>query len=395
MTTAEQPLIDLWDRKFQADPYPTFARLHAEAPLIRLHRPDVWVMTRHADVAQALRTPTVYSSARGVAYRDGASGTSLVSTDDPDHKRMRSILSKEFTPGTVKSLGAGIDDVTDRLVAQLEGTRAGGSFDFAALFAEQLPTRVIGSYLGIDPERWSDYRRWSEIFNISAWVEEPDLVALNTAIEEAVLCFGTAIEERRRAPQDDLISRMVTAMDEQQALSDIEIIDFCSLLMLAGNATTSSVLNHAVLLLLSHPDQLEQLRHDSSLVPAAVEEIIRFESPVQGFGRRLTTDVELHGQTMKAGETVLMMFGAANRDPAVFTDPGRFDIHRNTRQHIGFGSGPHVCLGSWLARLEIRSALEKLLPLMSEWTIDPATIQRRLDLPAFRDVIALPVRWTS
>ncbi|MEV0247254.1 cytochrome P450 [Nocardia sp. NPDC050712] len=392
---SEPLLFNLWDKDFQQDPYPTFARLHAEAPVLRLEQPDVWLLTRHADVARALRTPTVYSSAQGVAYRPGAGGSSMVAADDPAHKRLRSILSKEFTPGTVKSLGARIDEVVHQLVAQVAATRADGGFDFATLFAEQMPTRVIGAYLGIDPERWADYRRWSEVFNSAAWVEEPDLEVLNTAIGEAVQCFGTAMLERRQHPRDDLISRMVTAMDEQGTLTEIEIIDFCSLLMLAGNATTSSVLNHAVLLLLAHPEQLAELRRDSSLIPAAVEEVIRFESPVQGFARRLTEDVELHGHTMRSGETVVMMFGAANRDPAVFDNPGTFDIHRNTRQHIGFGSGPHVCLGSWLARSELRSALAELIPLMSDWSIDADAVRRRLDLPAFRDLISVPVRWTT
>jgi len=396
MTTSDITQLDIWNPDFQLDPYPVFEQLHADAPLVRLANPDVWMMTRHADVSRALRTPTVYSSAQGVTYRPGGGQTSLVATDDPDHKRLRSILSREFTPRSVKALEVQVEDVVDRLVGAVISTKTEGHFDFASLFAEQLPTRVIGTYLGVDPERWDDYRRWSEMFNAMSWVENPDeelSAQITTAVHEAIACFGTAIEERKVDPRDDLIGRMVTAMQERETLTETEIIDFCSLLMLAGNATTSSVLNHAILLLLAHPEQLEELRSDPALIPAAIEEVIRFESPVQGFARRLTTDVDLHGHTMQAGDTVLMMFGAANRDADVFPQAEKFDIHRNTRNHIGFGTGPHVCLGSWLARMEIRAALEKLVPIMNEWTIDPSAVQRRLDLPAFRDLISVPVTW--
>ncbi|WP_168724109.1 cytochrome P450 [Streptomyces sp. A1499] len=386
--------LDIYSEEFKEDPYPFYARLRAEAPLIRLTHPDVWVMTRHKDVSEALRNPGLYSSAQGVAFRPGGGDGSLVAMDDPDHRRLRGVLSRQFTPRNVRALR----DRVDGIVADLVSPMADGSaaaFDFVPAFADPLPTRVIAQYLGISPEDWRDYRRWSVALTAWPWArgDDPILTAeIGTAVTEAVTCFSAAVADRRVRPTSDLIGRMVSAADAEEALTEEEIVNFCSLLMIAGNTTTASVLAHAMHLLLAHPEQRRALRDRPEGIPQAVEEIIRFEPPIQCFARTLTADHRLHGQDMRAGDRVLLAFGAANRDETVFPDPDRFDTTRTPAGHIAFGSGPHFCLGAWLARTELESALTSLLPLMDDWAPDPhRPLVRRPELPSFRDITSLPL----
>jgi cytochrome P450 len=313
---------------------------------------------------------------------------SLIATDDPEHGRLRKILSRQFTPRSIAALETQVREVVAALTHDLPST---GVFDFVAAFAAPLPTRMIALYLGIDPERWRDYKRWSDVLNEISWAREPSPelgAAAMTAVQEALGFFAAEIAARRTAPKEDLIGRLTSP---EAGLSDDEIINFCVLLMLAGNVTTSSVLSHAVMLLLSHPDQLALLRADPTLIDAAVEEVVRLESPIQGFVRTLTGDVVLHGQTLAAGEQVMLLFGAANRDARVFSEPEKFDVTRDASGHVAFGAGPHFCLGSWLARLEVRVALEMLLPVLVTWRLDPAHPMVRLRSPAFREIAELPV----
>lgn len=388
MTTSPTFTVDPYDLTFQADPYPTYARLREDAPVLRLAEPDVWLLSRHEDVNAALRNPAEFSSAFGIAFgRSGGVG-SLIATDDPDHGRLRKILSRQFTPRSIAALE---EQVQETVASLRDGLPDSGSFDFVEAFAAPLPTRIIAGYLGIDPERWRDYKRWSDVLNEISWAREPapDLgAAAMTAVQEAVGFFAAEIAARRSSPREDLIGRLTSA---EAGLSDEEIINFCVLLMLAGNVTTSSVLSHAVLLLLSYPDQLALLAADPSLVESAVEEVVRLESPIQGFVRTLSRELVLHGQTLSAGEQVMLLFGSANRDDRVFDEPHRFDVTRDSSGHVAFGAGPHFCLGAWLARLEVRVALEMLLPALTTWQLDPDSPMVRLPSPAFREIASLPI----
>lgn len=378
--------VDPYDLTFQADPYPTYARLRADAPVLRLTDPDVWMLTRHADVHAALRNPADFSSALGVAFGRSGGGGSLIATDAPEHTRLRRILARQFTPRAIAALEADVRTGTDAIVADLKGL---DRFDVVDAIAGPLPTRIIARYLGIDPAGWRDYKRWSDVLNEVSWAREVDAelgAAALTAGTEAAGFFAAELAERRARPRPDLIGLLAEA-----ELSDAEIVNFCVLLMLAGNVTTSSVLAHAVLLLLQHPEQRALLDEDPGLVPAAVEEVVRFESPIQGFVRTLTRDVELHGTLLPAGDQVMLMYGAANRDEAVFPDAATFDIRRDSGEHIAFGAGPHFCLGAWLARLEVRVAIEALLPLLGSWRLDPERPLQRVPSPAFREISALPV----
>ncbi len=385
-------MIDLYDEAFQADPYPTYERLRSQSPLVRLDNPAVWLMSRHADVNEALRNPGVYSSSQGVAFNDGAGEGALIAADDPDHTRLRRLLNKQFTPRSVAELEEDVRRTTASIVNQLPGP--GSSVDFAATLAAELPTRVIADYLGIDPENWASYKQWSDVVNEVIWAREPTLeqyTAAGAGGGAAVALFTQAIADRRTSFKPDLIGRLVAATDTADALTDHETIQFCFLLMLAGNVTTSSVLNHSMLLLLQHPEQQQALRDDPRLIPAAIDEVLRFESPLQGFMRTLTQDVELHTQRMRAGDKVMMLYGSANRDESVFPRADQFDISRDTSGHIAFGAGPHFCLGSWLARLEVTIMLEALLPLMPCWSLDPSRRIVRTGAPAFREIRSLPL----
>ncbi|MDX6742745.1 cytochrome P450 [Actinocorallia sp. A-T 12471] len=399
MTLRADPcLVDILDPAFQRDPYPYYARLRAEAPVHRLDRPKLWLLSRHADVAWALREPRLFSSADGVAFSPGGGTGSLVGTDDPDHGRLRRVLSRQFTPRGISVLEDQVGAVVGELVAALVArTETRPEFDFVRRFADPLPTRVIAGYLGLDPDHWETYQRWSNVLNAVMWVDVPDpelITAAERAAAEAVDCFSQAVAERRARPREDLIGRMAAA-HEGGALSDDEIINFCGLLMIAGNITTSSALAHSVVLLLRHPDQRRALLEDPSLIPAAVEEILRFESPIQGFCRTATQDIERHGVRISAGDRVMLLFGSANRDPSAFPDPDRFDVRRDPAGHLAFGTGPHVCLGAWLARIELRVALTALLPHLDRWSLDPAhPPTHRMSLPAFRDITELRLQHT-
>jgi cytochrome P450 len=380
--------LDLYDPVFHADPYPTYAALREQSPLLQLVEPAVWLMSRYEDVNDALRSPDTYSSRLGVAFHDGAGDGSLVAADDPDHARLRQILNKQFTPRSIAVLETEVDVIVAEVLAKLP---ASGPIDFATTVATEVPTRVVATYLGIDPDRWAEYKYWSDSVNDLIWSKQPTveiLVAANDGGTAAITFFTEQIAARRETPSSDLIGRLVKAGD---AITDHEIIQFCFLLLLAGNVTTSSVLNHSVLLLLQHPEQLKDLQNDPELISQAIEEVVRFESPLQGFMRTLTRDVEMHGVTMREGDKVMMLYGSANRDASAHDDPDRFDIRRAPANHLAFGAGPHYCLGSWLARLEVRLVLRQLLPTLGTWQLDPERLVQRKASPVFRDVDSLPV----
>ena len=389
--------LDPYDPAFQADPYPAYARLREHAPVLRLADPEVWLLSRHGDVAAALGDPATYSSAQGIAFgRSGGTGA-LIATDPPDHGRLRRLLARQFTPRSVAALESDIRATAVRLLDDLRGAE---QIDLVDAFAAPLPTRVISSYLGIDPQRWRDYKRWSDVLNDLSWARQPSErtgAAMFSVGMETYSFFTAEIQTRRSEPRDDLIGRLVAAGDTDDALSDDEIVSFCTLLMLAGNVTTTSLLSYGVQTLVRHPEQLDHLRRNPQAIPAAVEEMLRYESPIQGFVRTLTRDVELHGEHLPADAQVMLLFGSANRDSAVFAEPDRFDIGRDAKAQVAFGAGPHFCIGAWLARLEAQVALEELLPRLSRVRLREDAPAQRVASPAFRELATLPldVAWAG
>jgi len=385
--------FDPYDPLIQADPYQAYAELRMHAPLLRLRVPDVWLVSRYDDVAAALKDSATYSSSYGVAFGTQGGSTTLIASDPPDHSRLRRLLAQQFTPRSIAALEDDIRAEARRLIDALIGEPV---IDLVDGFAAPLPTRVVARYLGIDPDRWRDYKRWSDLLNAYSWDADPAQrigPQMVSVAMEAVGFFTAELATRRSRPRLDLIGRLAAAADHD-ALSDTEVISFCTLLMLAGNVTTTSLLSVGLLRLLEEPNQLQLLRADPSLIPAAVEELLRLESPIQGFARTLTRDVELHGQRMRAGEQVMLMFGSANRDESAFPDADRLNIVRPHNDHLAFGLGPHFCMGAWLARLEARIALEELLPRLHNAQIIPDDPPVRVSSPAFRELVRLPLMAT-
>ncbi|MHB1787320.1 MAG: cytochrome P450, partial [Acidimicrobiales bacterium] len=326
------------------EPYSAYEWLRRESPVHRLEHPSAWVLSRYGDVHAALRDPGTFSSGCGVTFNNLGGIGSLIGMDAPDHTRLRRILSAAFTPRAVASLEPVVARLTSEMLAGIAGRP---QIDVVADLAAPFPTLVIASLLGIDPAGWPTYKRWSDQLNAISWSPDPpETVAaqLGQAGLEAALFFMQEMQVRREAPRADLITHLLGAQGHD-ATTDSEIVSFCVLILLAGNVTTTALLASSLCLLADHPGVLAQLHATPALIPAAVEEMIRLESPIQGFCRTVTTDMEMHGQQLRAGEKVLLLFGSANRDRDVFSEAGSFRLDRSPNPHLGFGAGAHLCLG--------------------------------------------------
>jgi len=312
--------------------------------------------------------------------------------DPPDHTRIRALLASTFSPRMVKQVGELIEGISARL---LDAVVADGETDLHRAYSYPLPALVVGAMLGI-PERDVDrFKSWARdiVFLVGSGSPSERLaVAAEEHFGEMRAYLGALVRDRRHAPHPDLLSAMIDAADHGARLSEDEIFANATFLMTAGHETVTNMLSNGVLSLLRHPDQLERLRGERSLTASAAEEILRFESPVQMTSRRALADGEFAGRRVKAGEALQLFLGAANRDPARFPDPDRFDIARADNRHVAFGFGPHFCLGAALAREELRVALDHLLDRLPglELAVDEVAWQPTID---FRGPLALPVRW--
>jgi cytochrome P450 len=362
----------LFGPKMLADPYPFYARLRSTDPVHWADQVGGWVLTRYADVIAVLRSPDA-SSERTAAVRQRVDpefqglfdfrSHSMLNADPPRHTRLRLLVKKAFTPRTVEELAPFIRSFVDEV---LGSAQARGRMDVMADLAFPLPATVIAEMLGVPPQDRDRFKKWSDetaaaVGNLPSNLS-PDLLRRSMAsMEELVSYFRGIIAARRTEPRNDLISALVRAQEEGDRLSDEELLANCVLLLNAGHETTTNLIGNGTLALLRHPDQLRRLRDDPSLVPAGVEELLRYDSPVQFTSRILKADIELGGKAMGAGQAVLLLLGAANRDPEQFPEPDRLDVGRPDNKHIAFGLGPHFCLGAPLARLEGRLVFEALL----------------------------------
>lgn len=383
------------DATFRADPYPTLRRLREHAPV---HWDDAlkrWVLTRDEDVGRVIgdRTMSVnpHKANPGTYMRifERLGDFSMLFQDPPTHTRLRSLVTKAFTPRAVERLTPRIQAVIDELLGAVESAER---FDVIAAFAGPLPVIVIAEMLGVDPADREDFKRWSEwqamALNPLLTPEQRERAIDADAELEAYL--QRAIAARRAGPREDLISALIAAEEAGDQLSDREILTMCELLLAAGNVTTTDLIGNGVWLFLSHPGELAKLREDPSLIGNAVEEILRLESPVVQTGRIPMSDVAIGGCPIGRGESVLTFLAAANRDPAVHADPDRFDIARRDVQHQSFGGGAHYCLGAPLARLEARLAIPALLNRFPRLRLADEPLEWRA-LPAFRGLVRLPV----
>jgi cytochrome P450 len=403
-----RPVFDPFDPHWASDPFPLYAELRQRAPI---HRNELgfWVVARHADCLAVLRDRRSSSDSLNVAVERMPEGfrTPIAEDDEvaramlemrpflfrdpPDHTRLRGLVSKAFTPKVVESLRSRTQLVVDELI---DAAFDAGEVDLVEAFAYPLPVRVICDLLGVPHEDHDRFKTWSDAL---ARGLDPDFLLSPEVIEargEAILQFSQyffeLLAERRRAPGEDLLSRLVEAEDGATVLSEGELLSTCILLLVAGHETTVNLISGGILALLRHPDQLERFRTDPDVNRTAIEEMLRYVSPVQLTGRALLEDCEFGGVEFQAGDFAMLLIGSGNHDPAQFEDPEAFDIGRNPNPHLGFGFGIHHCLGAPLARMESQVALNALVrraPALA-MTVDDVTYKTTVVL---RGLESLPV----
>jgi cytochrome P450 len=367
---------DPYDIEINADPYPVFERLREEAPLYYNEHYDFYAVSRFEDVERGLVDAKQYISGRGAvleimqANLELPPGT-LIFEDPPIHTVHRSLLSRVFTPRRMAALEPQIRDFCARSLDPLIGA---GGFDFIADLGAQMPMRVIGMLLGIPEQDQAAIRNRTDA-NLRTEAGKPMPVSGEQALEFGTEMFAEYIDWRADHPSDDLMTEMLEAEFEDETgvtrrLTRDEILTYITVIAGAGNETTMRLIGWTGKVLAEHPDQRRDLVEDRSLIPKAIEELLRYEPPAPHVGRYLPSTVEAHGEVVPEGSAMLFLVGAANRDHRRFADADRFDIHREVGQHLAFGYGIHFCLGAALARLEGRIALDEVLDRFPEWDVD-------------------------
>ncbi len=343
----------LFDDAHLEDPYPRYARWRDSEPVWFDEENNAWVLSRFEDIRQVFKDPETFSS-----NADAPGSTlmlPLLMDDPPRHTKLRALVNRAFTSRALKDMEEGVAALAQAMVTGLDASRP---IDIAEALTIPLPIRVIAGLMGIPAERAADFKRWSDAVTLTTDMSEKDRMK---DIMELFGFFQAMIPERRAAPGEDLVSRLVTAEVDGDVLSDEDIVGFAILLLIAGNETTTNLLSNLLHYLSTHPDDWERLRADRSLIDAAIEEILRFDAPVQYVDRKATRDVEFHGQVIKAGERVSVLMGSANRDENEYEHPDEFRLDRGRSHHHTFGHGIHFCIGAPLGRMEARYAMEALL----------------------------------
>ena len=366
-------LFNPYEYAFHEDPYPTYARLRAEAPVYRNEQFDFWALSRHADILQAFRDVGSYSNAYGVSLDPAAFGPdahktmSFLALDPPDHTRMRTLVNKAFSPRTVARLEERIRQIT---VEHLDPAIEQGTFDFIADFAGKVPMDVISELIGVPRSDRAELRRLADLVVHREDGQFDVPLDGQQAALEMVVYFADMVSHRRAAPQEDLTSELLEARIDGVGLTDDEMIGFLFLMVVAGNETTTKLLGNAWWWAWRNPSELAKPMADPARIPAWVEETLRFDGSSQMVLRVARTDLVFDVATIPEGERVLLLIGSANRDETVFEDPDRFDLDRDTSKLMSFGNGRHFCMGAPLARLEGRVALEELVARVASYDID-------------------------
>ncbi len=360
MTTIPAELhIGLTDGTFYGgDPFPAFAWMRREAPAFYDEQAGVWGITRYADIKEISKDPDTFSNAGGIRP-DSDALPMMIDTDAPEHVRRRRLVSEGFTPRRIRESEEGIrvicDAIIDRVCEQ-------GSADFVNDIAAPLPMIVIGNMLGVAPEDRDALLRWSD--DMLKALGSPDPTAMDraalAAMEYAEYITAVAEQRRRDSQTDDLIGTLVHAEIDGDRLDESSLIYESLLILIGGDETTRHVISGGMYELLTHPDQFARLAADRTGRPLAIEEMLRWVSPIKNMARTMTRDVELHGQTLRKGQKLLLLYPSANRDETVFEDPESFDVGRTPNDHMAFGFGSHFCLGNRLARMELAVMFDRL-----------------------------------
>ena len=381
--TKSKLVFDPFSEQFFNGAWETYRRMQEEAPVYYSEEYDFYALTRHEDVAAGLKDFETYSSAYGIDLSMVRSGErpppSIIFMDPPDHRHMRSLLNKVFTPRAIQSQKQMVTDKIDKYLGAADPDR----FDVVQDLSGPFPVEVITTMLGVPEEHAQQVRHWID----ESLTREPGQVEVGESGMQAnintAMLYYDLVKQRRDAPRDDLFTKLVDAELEcengdKRRLDDLEIAGFATLLGGAGAETVTKLIGNAPVVFGRFPEQWQKLLDDRSKIPAAVEELLRYEAPSQYQVRRSMKDVQLHGVTIPAGKPIFLINGAANRDPEAWTDPDKFDVDRDRTeaQNMGFGYGIHSCLGAALARMESALALEKLLDYMPRYEVDWDGCQR-------------------
>ena len=387
-----------------ANPYPLYHRLRTEDPVHWDHFLHTWVVTRYADVASVLqhfsatRTPTPEQlSALGLSRLVPMAEVlvlQMLFLDAPAHGRIRNLASKAFTPRRVEALRPHIEDIADGLVRAMHRE---GRVDVIAELADPLPAIVTSEMLGLPASDREQLTVWSTEFAeaLGNLQHNPDHSSrVLDSLQEMCSYFRAAVQQHRLHPGDDLICALLHAEQDGDSLSEEEVVANSIMLMTGGQETTTNLIGNGLLTLLRNPEQWERLRADFGLIPSAIEELLRYESPIQYTSRLAPKDVQMGGKTIREREAVIALIAAANRDPDRFPEPDRLDVARGDNRHLAFALGPHFCFGAPLARLEGEIAFKTLLRLMPNLTLEPGPASWRENL-GFRGLTSLPVVFSS
>ncbi|PRQ00443.1 cytochrome P450 family protein [Enhygromyxa salina] len=388
-----------------ADPYPLYAWLREASPMVRCRQPFVgraWAATRYDDVSSVLKDPKRFKSSHS-----GANGRqaiyervlprlvqgfmkSMVSSDGDDHRRLRGLVAKAFTPARVEQLESRIDGIVTQL---LDRAMASATFDLMAAFALPLPLRIISELLGVEAHERANFRR--AMVRIIADRSEWSLIYRLPTYWELRRMFDRMLARKRARPTDDLTSDLIAVEQAGDQLTAEELVSMVFLLLFAGHETTVNLLGNGTLALLEHPEQFARLRDDPSLVPSAIEEMLRFDSPAHFSATRYVAErCEVGGMVLERGDKILPMLGAANRDGRAFDEPDAFDVGREPNRHVAFGAGPHFCIGAHLSRFEGRIALTRLVQRCPglRLAVGRDALRWRQNNSGLRGLTALPVR---
>jgi len=399
MSTAE-PIFDPRLPEFHADPYPFYHALREKDPV---HQSPMgfWVLTRYDDVVTSLRDPRygrdgfapLIEATYGPETAEGNLPRSMLMRDPPDHTRLRALVNKAFTPRVIEGMRAHIQAIVDRLLDKVQGAR---SMDVIDNLAYPLPVTVICEMLGVPLDDQNAIRGWSSDIARSldaiGLMADPDIVARGVAARRNLTeYFRRLLPERRQHPKADLLSLLIGVEEQGDRLNEGELLAMCLLLFIAGHETTVNLIGNGTLALLEHPDQMARFKDDPTLIPSAIEELLRYDSPVQWTARITNANVELGGREIPSGSMIIAAIGAANRDPSHFPDPDRLDIARPDNRHVSFGFGIHFCLGAPLARVEGQIALGTLLHRMPDLALQTGATLDWRESSALRGLKRLPV----
>ena len=382
MATTSPADFNLFDPAVMECPYPFYEALRSEAPVYELPGFGVYLVTRYDDIVEALRNPEVFSSDLGKAGSGSVVGLfsppptdeireilshgypaakTLLLNDPPSHTRYRALVSKAFAPRRVAQMEDGIRTLAHELI---DAFADDGRVELIRQFAVPLPLTVIADALGVPRSELATFKRWSDnaVAPLGRLLDHNQQVEVARSYVEFQTYFAAKIEDRRQQPQDDMLTDLVDARIDDEALTTVELLDIVQQMLVAGNETTTKLIGSAMLQLLEHPDAMDAVLADRSLVPNLIEETLRVEAPVQGLFRVAARDTELGGVAIPGGSPLVMLYGSGNRDDDAFPDAARFDLRRDhTRSHLAFGLGTHYCVGAALSKAEGRIAFEALL----------------------------------